>query len=82
LFGSGATYSAALFVSVDGTIIAESEMQAEGTTRRDTLGISTVAYLAASAAIIFRASSNTTGKVISGTGQRSRCSVVYLGSQT
>ena len=82
LFGTGSAYSAALFVSVDGTIIAESEMQAEATTRRDTLGISTVAYLAASAAIIFRASSNTTGKVISGTGQRSRCSVVYLGSQT
>jgi hypothetical protein len=48
LFASGSGYAGALFLLVDGTIIAESEMEASTVTRRDSLGISTVAYLTAS----------------------------------
>jgi hypothetical protein len=80
MFGSGSAYSAALFVQVNTAVIGESEMQAEATTRRDTLGISTYAYLTAADTVVFRASSPTASKVVSGTGQRSRCQVLYLGS--
>jgi len=78
-FASGTGYAARLYALVNGTVIAETDVQAQANTTSDTIAISTLAYLSASDALVFRAAASTTGKTVGGSA-RNRCSVVYIGN--
>lgn len=78
-FASGTGYAARLYALINGTVIAETDVQAQANTTSDTIAVSTLAYLAASDALVFRAAASTTGKTIGGSA-RNRCSVVYIGN--
>lgn len=78
-FASGTGYAARLYALVNGTVIAETDVQAQANTTSDTIAISTLAYLAASDSLVFRAAASTTGKTVGGSA-RNRCSVVYIGN--
>jgi hypothetical protein len=78
-FASGTGYAARLYALINGTVIAETDVQAQANTTSDTIAISTLAYLAASDALVFRAAASTTGKTVGGSA-RNRCSVVYIGN--
>jgi hypothetical protein len=78
-FASGTGYAARLYALINGTVIAETDQQAQANTFADTISISTLAYLTAADSLVFRASASTTGKTIGGSA-RNRCSVVYIGN--
>jgi hypothetical protein len=80
-FASGTGYAARLYAVVNGTVITETDVQAQANTTADTIAISTIAYLTAADSLVFRAAASTTGKTIGGSG-RNRCSVLYLGNMS
>jgi hypothetical protein len=80
-FASGTGYAARLYAVVNGTVITETDVQAQANTTSDTIAISTIAYLTAADSLVFRAAASTTGKTIGGSG-RNRCSVLYLGNMS
>jgi hypothetical protein len=77
--GLGTGFAFRLYALINGSVIAETETQAGANTTSDTFAISTLAYLSASDALVFRASASSTGKTVGGSA-RSRCSVVYIGN--
>jgi hypothetical protein len=81
IFASGTGYAARLYALIDGTVIAESEMQAAANTTSDTVGLATIAYLTAGDSLVFRASASSASKTIGGSA-RNRCSVVYIGDMS
>jgi hypothetical protein len=79
IFASGTGYAARLYALINGTVIAETDQQAQANTFADTISIATLAYLTSGDSLVFRAAASTTGKTIGGSG-RNRCSVVYIGN--
>ena len=77
--GLGTGYAWRLYALVNGTVIAESEVQSGANTTSDTFAIATIAYMSAGDSLVFRASASAASKTIGGS-RRSACSVVYIGN--
>jgi len=79
--GLGTGFAFRLYVLVNGTVVAKNETQAQANTNNDTPAISTIQYLTAADALIFRASASASSKTIGGS-RISGCSVVYMGNMS
>lgn len=77
--GLGTGYAWRLYALVNGTVIAETEVQSGANTTSDTFSIATIAYMSAGDGLVFRASASAASKTIGGS-RRSACSIVYLGN--
>ena len=78
LFSTGTGYAGRLYCVVDGTVEAQTEVQAAANTKADSMSIATIVRAGAGSTIVFRASASASSKVINGS-TRSRCSIIHLG---
>jgi hypothetical protein len=79
--GLGTGFAFRLYVLVNGVLVAKNETQAQANTNNDTPAISTIQYLTAADALVFRASASASSKTIGG-ARTSGCSVVYMGNMS
>lgn len=79
--GLGTGFAFRLYVLVNGVLVAKNETQAQANTNNDTPAISTIQYLTAADALVFRASASASSKTIGG-ARNSGCSVVYMGNMS
>ena len=79
--GLGTGFAFRLYVLVNGVLMAKNETQAQANTNNDTPAISTIQYLTAADALVFRASASSASKTIGG-ARNSACSVVYMGNMS
>jgi hypothetical protein len=79
--GLGTGFAFRLYALVNGTVVAKNETQAQANTNNDTPALSTIQYLTASDALVFRASASAASKTIGGS-RISACSIVYMGNMS
>lgn len=81
-FGSGTGYNFRMFIYSGSTLLVESNKDASSTSARDLCEATTIAFLAAGATLLVRASTTTSGKSILVTNSVNELQVIYLGGMT
>lgn len=81
-FGSGTGYNFRMFIYSGSTLLVETNKEASTTSARDLCEATTLAFLAAGATVLVRASTTAAGKSIQVTNSVNELQIIYLGGMT